>query len=417
MNVLFVHQNFPAQYRHLAPALAAQGHRVVALGQHKTVPLPGVTFFQYPLNLPKERSRGPAAELEGKLLVGYAAARAATELRGHGFQPDLIYAHPAWGEALFLKDIWPGAKLVCFWEFYYNLHGADVNFDPEFPSDPFAQATRLRVRNANNLLSLEAADWGVSPTAWQQSQFPAWARERISVVHDGIDTTAARPDPGATLQLPGTGLVLKAGDEVVTFVNRNLEPYRGYHVFMRSLPRLMELRPNAQIVIVGADGASYGGRPPQGKSWKQIFLDEVADQIDPARLHFTGPLPYASYMKLLQVSAAHVYLTYPFVLSWSLLEAMSAGCAVVASSTAPVTEVVRHGQNGLLFDFFDPVGLADTVAQVLADPAAFQPMRVQAREDVVARYNLQAVCLPRHIQLAHEIVEYGRPKSVQTVPG
>lgn len=404
MNVLFVHQNFPGQYRHLAPALAAQGHGVVALGQRKPVPLPGVDYRQYGFKRPDPGGNpGPGAEFEGKLRIGGAAAAAAIRLREQGFQPDLIYAHPGWGEALFLKDVWPLARLVCFWEFYYSFHGADVNFDPEFSDERPEQAMRLRVKNAANLLALEAADWGVSPTQWQKQQFPAWARPRISVIHDGIDTGLARPDPTATLQLPGTQLTLRTGEEIITFVNRNLEPYRGYHVFMRALPRLLRERPQARVVVVGADGTSYGARPPAGKTWKQVFLDEVAGEVDASRLHFVGQLPYAAYLRLLQVSAAHVYLTYPFVLSWSMLEAMSAGCLVVASRTPPVTEVLRHGENGLLFDFFDGAQLAAEVVHALSERPAMEPLRRQARTDMVAGFDLRTICLPRQLALAEEL--------------
>lgn len=412
MNVLFVHQNFPGQYRHFAPALAAAGHRVVALGQRPQAALPGVNYLPYGLGpAEKERVSGPAAEFNGKLRVGQATARSALQLKAKGFTPDLIYAHPGWGEALFLKDVWPEAKLVCFWEFYYRFHGADVNFDPEFMDERPEQAVRLRVKNAANLLSLEAADWGVSPTLWQKRQFPDWAQARMSVIHDGIDTVLVRPDAEATFNLPGTDLVLRAGDEVITFVNRNLEPYRGYHAFLRALPQLLRERPNARVVIVGGEGTSYGARPPPGKTWKQIYLDEVGAGLDLARVHFTGQLPYAAYLRLLQVSAAHVYLTYPFVLSWSMLEAMSAGCLVIASRTEPVTEVLRHGENGLLFDFFDTGQLAGTVAQALAQPQAHEALRARARQDIVAGYDLRTVCLPQHLALARELASAAGPAS------
>jgi glycosyltransferase involved in cell wall biosynthesis len=185
---------------------------------------------------------------------------------------------------------------------------------------------------------------------------------------------------------------------VVTFVNRNLEPYRGYHVFMRALPALLARHPGARVLIVGGDGVSYGAKPADGVSYKDRFLAEVRDAIDPARLHFAGKLPYDVYLKVLQVSAAHVYLTYPFALSWSLFEAMAAGCAVIASSTGPVLDLIEHGRTGVLVDFFDPAALAEAIGDALARPASFGPMRAAAREHIVGNFAL-ADCLARHAAL------------------
>lgn len=408
MNILFVHQNFPGQYKHLAPALAARGHRVVAMTMNAAPEMKGVSVVRYGVGRGTTAGVHPwASEFETKILRGEAAGRAALALKGEGFVPDVICAHPGWGEALFLKDVWPQARLLCFWEFYYHAAGADVNFDPEFQNMSFDSAARLRTKNANNLLSLEASDWGVSPTEWQKRQFPDWAHPKISVIHDGIDTKAAAPNPNASIRIEELKLELKAGDEIVTFVNRNLEPYRGYHTFMRALPEVMKQRPKARILIVGGDRAGYGAVPPDGKTWKQIFLDEVAANIDASRVHFLGNVAYPVFLRLLQISAVHVYLTYPFVLSWSLLEALSSGCLVIGSRTAPVEEVIRHGENGLLVDFFDPKALAEVISSALAEPAAYSTLRSNARAEVIARYDLRAVCLPQHIALVENLCKSG----------
>jgi glycosyltransferase involved in cell wall biosynthesis len=191
---------------------------------------------------------------------------------------------------------------------------------------------------------------------------------------------------------------LSAADEVITFVARNLEPLRGYHAFMRALPRVLAQRPNAHVVIIGGDGTSYGAHPPKGQSWKGIYLEEVQNGLDMRRVHFTGFLGYEQYLAALQISSAHVYLTYPFVLSWSLLEAMSAGCVVIGSDTAPVTEVI-DGQNGMLVPFFDTEALAGAVVGALRDRRALSGMRARARETVMAGYDLRTVCLPQMLQL------------------
>lgn len=403
MNILFVHQNFPAQYVHIAPELAKRGHKVFAMSIEKNKPLPGVNTVYYSPAARKDRPLHPlSGDFDTKMARAEGCASAAMAIKRNGFHPDIICAHPGWGEPLFLKDVWPGAKLLCFWEYYYRSTGGDVNFDPEFANPSVENAARIRVKNANHLLALEAADWGISPTRWQKRQFPQWAWPRISVIHDGIHTDTAKPDPSATFLIPGTDIKVKAGDEIITFVSRNLEPYRGYHIFMRSLPEILRERPKARVLIVGGDGVSYGGPPPAGTTWKQQFFDEVASDLDSSRVHFLGKLPYLDYLKVLQVSAAHVYLTYPFVLSWSLLEAMSAGCMVIGSRTPPVEEVIRHGENGLLTDFFDTGALSGTVCAALDQPGLFHPLREQARADIVAHYDLRRVCLPEHVALVEQ---------------
>lgn len=290
-------------------------------------------------------------------------------LRDEGFVPDIVIGHLGWGETLFVKDIWPGTKLVVLAEFFYRPEGADSGFDPEFAdADGPAARMELRAKNAAILLAMEGADFGVASTWWQGAQFPPELRGKIAILHEGIDTDRMAPDPAACFRHAALGLDFSGRDEVVTFVSRNLEPYRGYHVFMRALPGILAARPRAHVLIVGGDGVSYGPRAPGSRSWKSIFLAEVADRLPMDRVHFAGKLPYLDYLAALQVSSAHVYLTYPFVLSWSMLEAMSAGAPLVASRTAPVVEVARDGETAVLFDFFDRDALARRMIEVLAEP-------------------------------------------------
>jgi glycosyltransferase involved in cell wall biosynthesis len=255
------------------------------------------------------------------------------------------------------------------------------------------------VKNTHLLHALNACDLAISPTQFQKSQHPAWAQDRIHVIHEGIDTERFRPDPAASVHLKTAGVTLRAGEEVVTFVVRQLEPYRGYHIFMRALPLLQRLRPNARVVLVGGDGTSYGSAPPEGKTWKDIFLAEVASQLDMSRIHFVGRVPHAALTQLMQVSAAHVYLTYPFVLSWSLMEAMSIGCLIVGSDTAPVREVIENGRNGVLTDFFDFEALARCTADALERREELAPLRAAARDTIVRGYDLAAHCLPAQVAL------------------
>ena len=403
MNILFIHQNFPGQFKFLAPALAQQGHTVVAMTMQKTE----AKEWQGVKLVPYNASRGTTpkvhpwiSDFETKTIRAEACFRAALQMKDDGFSPDVIVSHHGWGESLFLKDVWPNAKLAIYCEFYYHPHGADVGFDPEFPVKDEGDVCRLRLKNLNNLLHFEVADAGISPTHWQASTFPEPFRSNITVVHDGIDTEAVAPNANVSLTLNGN-IKLTRTDEVITFVNRNLEPYRGYHIFMRALPEMLKRRPQARVLIVGADDVSYGARPEEGKKWKDIFAAEVRPQISDAdwtRVHFLGHIPYQHFIPLLQLSTVHVYLTYPFVLSWSLLEAMSVGCAIVASDTQPLREAVRQDETGRLVDFFDVPGLANEVCTLLDDPAAQARLGANARAFAQANYDLKAVCLPKQLQ-------------------
>ncbi len=372
MRILFAHQNFPGQFRHLAPALAAEGHEVVALAIRRNVPESwhGVRLVLYRPARPASEGIHPwLRDIEMQTIRGEASYRTALALRDAGFAPDVIVVHPGWGDGLFLKDVWPKARFGTYCEFYYQTSGADVGFDPEFPARDVADVCRVRLKNASNLLHFEVSDAGLSPTEWQASTFPKPMRSRITVAHDGIDTDLVAPNPDVGARL-ASGVSMNRADEVITFVNRNLEPYRGYHVFMRALPEIMRRRPRARVLIVGGNGVSYGARPPKGHNWKDIFLAEVRGRLDMRRVHFVGNVAYRHFVPLLQLSTVHVYLTYPFVLSWSLLEAMSAGCAIVASDTEPLREAIRDGETGVLFPFFDIAQLADKVCTLAADADA-----------------------------------------------
>jgi glycosyltransferase involved in cell wall biosynthesis len=410
MRFLFVHQNFPGQFRHVATALAARGHEVVALGVNRTPEkFPGVQHLLYrePAAPKPADGKHPLAgatnELQVKVVRGEAAAQAMAAIKAKGFEPDVVVAHSGWGEAFFAKDVFPRARLAVYAEYYYGGEGGDTGFDREFNDVTLATQERVHVKNTHLLHALNDCDVAISPTDFQKSRHPAWARERIRVIHEGIDTQRFVPNPQASVQLQAAGVALKPGDEVVTFVARQLEPYRGYHIFMRALPLLQQLRPQARVVIVGADGTSYGAAPPAGKTWRNIFLDEVKDRLDLSRVHFVGRLPHEVLTQLMQVSAAHVYLTYPFVLSWSLMEAMSIGCLIVGSDTAPVREVIEHGRNGLLTDFFDVERLARTTADALARRDAHEDLRKEARRTIVEGYDLQTHCLPAQIALLEDL--------------
>jgi glycosyltransferase involved in cell wall biosynthesis len=402
LKVLFLHQNFPGQFKHLAPALAHAGHEVHAL---LLADKPGMTWqgvqvhTYFPGRSSTPRIHPWIIDIEAKVIRGEAVLHWAMQFKQQGFDPDVVIAHPSWGESLFIKQVWPAARLGLFYEMFYQAEGQDVHFDAEFSKPEISPASRLLIKNAMAVLQHQTVDAAISPTHWQARTYATHMQDKITVVHDGIDTAAIRPDAQARLVLDN-GLSWSRDDEVLTFVSRNLEPYRGYHIFMRALPEVLRLRQQAQVLIVGSDSVSYGAKAPEGKTWKQIFIDEVRTQIpdsDWQRVHFLGRLAYPQFLTMLQISRVHVYLTYPFVLSWSLIEAMSSGCAILASDTAPVHEAIEDGVTGRLLPFFNPAAWAQGIDQLMNAPEERQRLGEQARLRAIARYDLQTVCLPRQL--------------------
>lgn len=295
--------------------------------------------------------------------------------------------------------MFPNTRLVHFCGWFYNAPaeghgldpdwpGADIGFDPEFPVT-FNDRARIRAWNALHLLNLENCDAAISPTHWQKAQHPTAYLDKITVAHEGIDTENLGPDPSAAIKLPNmhnAGTVLRAGDPVITYVARNLEPYRGFHQFMRALPAIQKEHKTCHTVIVGGDDVSYGRRPEGAKHWREKMLQEAGSQLDPTRTHFLGKVPYEGYKRVLQVSAAHVYLTYPFVLSWSMLEAMATGSLVIGSDTAPVRDVLRDGANGRRIQRFGVASMANRALQSLTGPTE---INIALRNEAVGTGRLQ----------------------------
>ncbi|CUH51061.1 glycosyltransferase family 4 protein [Shimia marina] len=405
MKILFIHQNFPGQFKHLAPALVARGHdvRSITLRVKEAGDWKGVKLYPYAIKRKPAQGLHPwLVDFETKMLRAESCYAAARQLRDQeGYTPDVIVAHPGWGESMFLRDLWPTARIGLYAELYYTLNDTDTGFDPEFPKpNADTESIRLRLKNINNMMHRQSADLAISPTRFQAETFPDDYQDIISVIHDGIDTAQVAPNADANLTLPD-GTILTREDEVITFVNRNLEPYRGYHVFMRALPDLLKARPNARVLMVGGDDVSYGAPPPQGKTWKQIYIDEVRGKIPTPnweRVHFLGKVPYDQFLSMLQISRAHVYLTYPFVLSWSLLEAMAIGAPIIASDTAPVKEVITHGETGRLFPFFDGARMVEEICTVLESPKMREDMATASRNFAVTHYDLETVCLPKQLE-------------------
>ncbi|MDB6181604.1 glycosyltransferase [Paracoccus fistulariae] len=398
MKILFVHQNFPGQFPHLSRALAERGHQVLALTDEKNQRPSPVDTARYKTPEAVQTSGALGRPYSNFMERAYLAARGARALRDrHDFVPDVILGHTGWGETLLLKEIWPDARLLVYAELMYRTRGHDVGFDPETGSATDEGRFMTVARSAHLIQGIVQADAAISPTRYQADSFPPELRQKITVIHDGIDTGTVCPNPQASLTLPG-GHVLKPGDEVLSYVSRSLEPYRGFHIFMRALPQVLAQRPDAQVVLIGGDGVSYGGAPRDAETWKQKMLQEVGDRIDPDRVHFLGRVGYRDYLSLMQLTRVHCYLTYPFVLSWSLTEAMATGSYIVASDTAPVKELIRDGENGRLVPFFDVSALSAALVRGLAGDPDAPRLKQAARQTILDGYDLNRHSLPRQIE-------------------
>jgi len=405
MRVLFVHRHFPGQFPHLARAFGARpGNRVAFITAAAEGEIPGVTRI---VANPRRASAPPTHHyvqyLENAVLHGQAAYRACMALRRRGFVPDLIYAHAGFGPGLYLKEAFPESPLIGHFEWYYHPHGGDADYldDSAVTED---EALRIRTRNAEILLELAQCDQGLCPTAFQRDQFPAEFKAKLSVIHEGVDTRHFQP-ASAPVSIPGLSIPPEA--EIVTYATRGLEPYRGFPQFMAALARLQRARPGLHAVIVGADAVFYGAPRTDGRSWKEAVLSSLPG-LDTGRVHFLGRVDPETHLRVLQAADAHVYLTVPFVLSWSLMESMAAGCPLVGSDTAPVREVLREGDTGLLVDMREPAAIADRIAWLLDHPEEARAMGLRARADAIARYGLDRI-LPQHMALAHRLAaEHGR---------
>lgn len=401
MVILFIHQNFPSQFRAIAEWLGKHTqHKVIGLGDEKNRILnynpDGVSVLGYATPQGCSiKTHSYVQDYECDVRRGQQVVRAVRVLIDKGVKPDVVIAHTGWGEALYLKQVFPDMRLLQYCEFYYHAQGKDLGFDPEFPVSLDKQL-RIQSRNATQLLSLMQADSVVSATAWQKSLYPPEFHDKIQVLHEGVDTDLMCPAPGACFIWQQREYTQQ--DKIVTYIARNLEPYRGFHSFMRSLPHIQMQHPEATIFIVGGDDVSYGAQLPEGQCYREHYIAKLGDRVDWSRVHFTGQLPYSQYRGLLQVTSVHTYLTYPFVLSWSLLEAMSIGCTIVASATPPVMEVIKDGENGLLVDFFAVDNIAASICQVLSVPERFKTLGEHARQTVIEGYDLNTVTLPRWVK-------------------
>lgn len=407
MKLLFVHQNMPGQYREFVQWLAdTREHEIIFLTQRRKPPLmKGVRELVYKAHhQASDDTYGLVKTWENAAGSGFGCAMAAQGLRDkEGWVPDIIIGHVGWGELTFMKEIYPDVPIIGFFEYYYSVTGGPVGFDPESPVSDHAPFI-MQAHNTVPLVNIDRVDLAQCPTDWQKNRFPAAFHDKMYVCHDGIRTDTLLPNPDVELRLGRIDHPLTRADEIVTYVARNLETTRGFHQFMRALPGILEGRPNARVMVVGGNDTSYGGKSQHPKGLRGQMEAEVGDRVDWSRVHFLGQVPYDAYQKLIQISRCHIYLTMPFVLSWSLLESMSMQATIVASDVAPVREAITHGETGMLVDFFDPDALAAQVVDVLARPDAYAHLGPNARAHVVKTYDFLSVCLPEHLRQINALV-------------
>ncbi len=400
MKLLFVHQNMPGQYRELIQWLAAQGgHEIVFLTQRKNAPdLGGVRNVIYKSHhKAADDGYGLSKTWENAAGNGFGAVMALKQIVADGFTPDIVIGHVGWGEMSFFRQVLPDTPIIGFFEYYYSVHGGPVGFDPENPPTEHSPYL-MEGHNVVPLYNIEQVTLGHSPTMWQRNRFPKSFHDKIYVCHDGIRTDKLVPKKKASVTLGRIGRPLTRQDEIVTYMARNLETTRGFHQFMRALPHIQKARPNARILVIGGNDTSYGGKSKHPGGLRGQMEEEVGHLLDWDRLHFLGQVPYENYQSIIQISSCHIYLTMPFVLSWSLLESMSMGATIVASDVPPVREAVTHGETGMLVDFFDPEAIAAQVVDVLQKPRNYAHLGPAARDHVVANYDFLNVCLPEHIR-------------------
>jgi len=405
--ILFVHQNFPAQYRHLSNALVDKGYDVHTLSITQSN-IEGMSNHHYKITRGSSDNINIwATEFETKMIRAEAAEKKAQELKKNGFIPNVIIGHPGWGETFFLKEVWPNAKLISYVEFYYKTKDSDIDFDRDFNEKILKRdfkeylhftSLKLTARNAPFLATYSTSEYLIAPTYFQKNLIPKSLRDNVEVIHDGIDTNILKPNPEVTITYDGKKFT--KSDNIITYVSRALDPYRGFHILMKSLPKILKDNPNAYVFIIGEEKSSgYGAASPDGRSFKDIFFSEISHEIDTDRVIFFGRVPYEEFIKVIQISSVHIYLTYPFILSWSILEAMSCESIVIASNTSPVTEVIKDNENGLLIDFFDFKALSDNVSKVLKNKEKYKSIGVNARKTILDNFDLEKKCLPAQLDL------------------
>jgi len=403
MHVLFVHQNFPAQFGHIARHLIRRrGWTCSFVSKTPGGSVNGIEKVEYTTTSgARETTHYCSRTFENAVWHAHGvfeACKARPDLR-----PDLIVGHSGFGSTVYLPELYPGVPIINYFEFYYHPHQSDMDFRPEFPPSEL-DFLRARSRNAMLLLDLETCGRGYSPTHFQKKLFPAVYRPKIDVIFDGIETDLFRRNDKVDRRVGDRSI--PATTRVVTYVSRGFEAMRGFDIFMKVAKRIYEQYSDVVFVVVGSDRVCYGGEEKhiEHKTFREHVLAQ--SEYDMSKFIFTGLLPVSKLVDLWSFSDLHLYFTVPFVLSWSMMDALACGCTVLASNTEPVREMIEDGRNGLLCDFFDVEGFAQKAIGVLRDPGAFRYLGAAAVELIREQYAIDVI-LPRLARLFEQTVEAG----------
>lgn len=399
MIILFLHRSFPGQFKYIAQEFAKDPLNVVMfVTAEDKIQIKGINKLVYKPNMESMKTFHPYLKgYEECVIHGQAAASLLMTMKAKGIKPDIIFGF-SWGPPMFVKEIFPDVPFLCYFEWFGRSTGSVFDFGKHVLTED--QKANIKCHNAHVLIDLYECDAGISPTEWQKKQMPKEFQHKIKVIHDGVDTEVCKPDKDAKFIVKDTNLELTTKDEVITYATSGMEPYRGFPQFMEAVEKLLKKRPNAHFVIAGEDRVCYGTPLKQG-TYKELMLKKL--NIDLNRVHFVGRLSFEEYIKLLQVSSVHVYLTYPFILSWSILEAMAVECALVASNTKPVIEVVKDNHNGLLVDFFDVYELVKKIEYALNNPDKMKEIKANARQTIIDKYELKD-CLAKQIEYIADLI-------------
>ena len=404
MKLLFIHHTIPGQFKFLLGHYGQdEANEVVFLcHQSPQVTFKGVRVIQCTPQPMAEGSNPIIHEFTQGAQRATAFAQSCAQLKESGFVPDVVIAHSGWGDGFFVKAVFPDVPLLNYMEFFFHEKGRNLNYEIEDITNPTDRA-KLIAKNAPHLLNFHNADWCITPTLWQRSVHPDYMHSKMTVLHEGVNTDICAPMEREVITLPNGLTLHPQQDEIITHVESNFDHYRGFHKFLDAAEIIQSRRPNAHIIVAGRHGAGYGNNWPDGRNSQQIL---EAASLDNSRIHFVGTLDYAHYLKLLQSSSAHIYMTYPYVLSWSFMEAMSVGCPLVCSKTPPIEEMVSDSENCRMFDFFDPSSLADAVDAMLDDRDAAKALGLNARKVICDHYDINDI-LPLYTALIEEMAISG----------
>ena len=383
MHLLLIHQNFPGQFRDLAPAWLASGHQVTAIGSTSAAPTGhqwhGLQYLQYRFE-----------EKPSHLERGSAVAKLVQQLIEQDHPPDLVMSHSAWGESLCLRRVCRDVPWISYPELWGNPRSLGFGFDQSLDGLT-PEATRFSSANLITELALLQSSASVVASRSQLLSFPKSLQHRLTLQPEGVDLQRIKPDASACLTIPKMGLEFRAGQPLVTFISRHLEPLRGLRQMLMAWPLVSQTIPEAQLLLVGGKGQGYSLQRPKGQNHLEDALNNLPDTTNRRTIHCLGRLPYEEMLTLLQCSACHVALSYPYTLSWSVLEALSCGVPVISNPDSPISVELGDDANKALalVPFDDIASLSLKTIELLQHPQRARAMGAAGRSWIEQNASLE----------------------------